>query len=310
MRIGNRIFPYPTLNSNATLSEYKDEANFSLRFDVNSDNELPKDEHGMILRNVHFELTDDILINFFMSGKLKCALIVECSATVYRKMFDLDVMPQDVVLQTLDLKGAVDVSAYLWATENIDSYRNTYFDDDYLGYSFDIEKYDILAVDDGFRFRIDVDPIEDNKMPSIFTIVQKNSNDQEMDYTYNQNGIVISLSPAYFKRYETIKNKADVNNIMFAIMAIPTLAGSLFDIRSKGEQYNEIDEIVENYSWFKAVCKRYLKVVGTELTMEDFLNIDSLKLAQIVMNHASCNGIKNFADFLIRGVERDDGEDE
>lgn len=309
MRIGNRLFPYPTLNREDSLTEYGSLSKFELVFDSSPEGELPKTATGQVLKNVRFDLTDARLLELYRENKVKCGLIVESAASTYRVMHDLTMAPQDIHLNNADLKGAVNVSAYLWATEDIKGYRSDDFKSDYASYSFDIEKYDILAIDDGFKFQVNIDPADDNKMPSIFTIVPKDSSEKQMSYDTTASNIIISLPYRYYQRYDNIKGKADFKNVMFSIIAIPALAGSLADIKAKFGEDGEIDDVTEQFRWFRAVCKRYAKVTGSELTSEAFTELNPMELAQIVLNDAPCNGIEEFSDFLLHGKERED-EDE
>ena len=50
-------------------------------------------------------------------------------------------------------------------------YSDDDFLDDYEGNSFNIEKYDILGIDDGFSVRINYDETKDKKVSSIFLVI-------------------------------------------------------------------------------------------------------------------------------------------
>ena len=202
MRIGNRLFPYPTLNNNTELSEYREDSVFGITFDNDDNGELLKNENGQILKNIHFELNNSRLVELFNKGDVKCTLIVESPASNYRVYHDINMVPKDITISNADLKGTVSVSAYLWANTDIKDYVNESFSEIYSGYKFDIDKYDILAIDDGFKFQVDFDPLEDNKMPSIFTVVPKDSYDNNIEYQNRGKQIVIMLPVNYYKKYD------------------------------------------------------------------------------------------------------------
>ena len=310
MRIGSRLFPYPTLNNNKSLSEYGEDVTFSLVFDYDQNQELFKDEKGHIIKNAHFELTDERLMQMYEIGYIKCTMIVESPATNYRKSFDITNIPMDIHLNNSELKGAVTVSAYLWATIDINGYINTNFSEEYAEYDFDIEKYDIMAIDDGFKFQVEFDPVEDNKMPSIFTIVPKDSSEHHIEYEKRLNNIVISVPAHYYKQYDMIKGKEDWHNVMFGILAIPALAGCISEIKQEFIDETDIDEITGKYKWFRAVCNRYEKVQGRKLNCDELSEVSALVLAQTVLNNATCSGLDYVAEFLLHGVEKEEVDDE
>lgn len=305
MHIGNRSFPYPVLNRNEALSDYAAKSTFKLEFDVD-ENGAPIVKNGeVIFKNLHFTLTDSTLSELLEQGKLRGAFIVECSASVYRSRFDISTTPYDLQVSAHEINGNVVASCYLYATEDIIDFHSMGFIEEYAGYSFDIDKFDILAVDDGFKFKIELDPTEDDKVASIFTVVKKEDSGDIMSYVYNDKKIIIYLPSAYYDCYDNIKTKRECNNIAFAMLAIPVLSGCLDDISAR---YESMEEILESYSWFNAVCISYKRKTGNKLTFEDFDNMNKLELAQMVMNSASCNGLKDFDNMLLGGMNTADEE--
>lgn len=310
MHIGNRIFPYPVLNRNEANSDYVADSVFRVEFDVD-ESAAPIVQNGeVIFKNLHYTITDAALSALLEQGKLKGAFIVECSASVYRNRFDISAVPYDLRVSAHEINGNVVVSCYLYATENIAGFKSTDFLPEYAGYSFDIDKFDILAVDDGFKFKIELDPAEDDKVASIFTIVKKEDNGNIMSYDYDDKKIIVRLPAAYYECYDNIKTKKECNNIAFAMIAIPALACCLEDISSR--EFGSIDEILDYYFWFNAVCISYKRRNGNALTFEDFESMNKLELAQMVLNSASCNALRDFDNMLLGGLNHpeEEGEDE
>lgn len=308
MHIGNRIFPYPVLNRNEALSDYSPESSFMVEFDVD-ENGAPIVQNGeVVFKNLHYTLTDASLASLIEQGKLKGAFVVECSASVYRSRFDISSVPYDLHVSAHEINGNVVASCYLYAAEDIPDFRSTGFIPEYSEYSFDIDKFDILAVDDGFKFKIDLDPSEDDKVASIFTVVKKEDGGDIMSYDYDDKKIIIHLPSAFFDDYDNIKTKKECNNIAFSILAIPALACSIEDILSR--QYESIEDILEYHSWFKAICISYKRRTGSELTFEELQSKNKLELAQLVLNSASCNALKDFDNMLLGGMNSTEEEGE
>ena len=308
MHIGNRIFPYPVLNRNEALSDYCAESKFSVQFDLD-ENGAPIVKNGeVIFKNLSYTITDESLIALIEQGKLKGAFIVECSASVYRSKFDISSTPYDLHVSAHEINGNVVASCYIYATEDIENFKSSGFISEYAGYSFDIDKFDILAVDDGYKFKIELDPTEDDKVASIFTIVKKEDDSDIMSYDYDDKKIIVRLPAAYYDCYDNMKTKKECNNIAFAMIAIPALSCCLEDIHSR--QYGSIEEILDYHAWFNAVCISYNRRTGNALTFEEFDTANKLELAQMVLNSASCNALKDFDNMLLGGMNTTDEEGE
>lgn len=308
MRIGNRLFPYPTLNNDENLSEYKN-SSFVLHFDTDENGGMIYQDENIIIKNVHIELSNSELSNLLDRGLVKCSLIVESAVASYREMFIINKEPVDVVLNKNDLADMVFVSAYIWATEDIERFKTSSFKEEYSGLEFEIDKYDILAIDDGFKFRLDVNPEDDNKLPSIFSIVQRDGDDNLVEVYSNKERVVISLTSEYYNKYESIKAMPGINNAMFGLLAVPALTAEINKIKNSSEGIS-IDEIIEHNRWFKPICASYEKSTGLPLTDEEFADAEPIKIAQAVINFASANGLKDYADFLLHGTDNESGEDD
>lgn len=306
MQLGNRVFLYPVLNKNDNLSDYKESSTFMVSFDTNEDGSPYVVDGKVIFKNLHYTITDDSLKELIEEEKLKGAFIVECSASVYRNKFDISQTPYDLPVSVHELNGNVVTSCYIYATEDITGFKSDGFIDDYKNYTFDIDKFDILAADDGYKFKIDLDPTEDDKVSSIFTVIPLETNESIMKYENGDRNITIELPREYFNSYDIIKRKKEYNNIAFSMIAIPVLSNCISEINTY--EWEDIDSICDEHKWFNAVRISYKRKKGTELILENFYEMNSLELAQLVLNNASCNGVKDFENMLVGNG--DDDEDE
>lgn len=300
MHIGNRNFPYPVLKKNELLSDYVAESTFKLEFDVGEDGAPIVLNGEVVFKNLCYTIKDASLIELLKQGKIKGAFIVECSASVFRSIFDISDTPYDLRIPANKINGNVVASCYLYATEDIADFKSAGFISEYAGYSFDVDKFDILAVDDGFRFRIELDPTVDDKVASIFTVVKKEGDSDIMTYENKDKNIVIYLPAVYYGSYDNIKTRRECNNIAFAMLAIPVLAACLDEVYAN---YDSMEDILDGHPWFNAVCISYKRKTGDDLVYEVFEGMNKLELAQIVLNSASCNGIMDFGNMLLGNME-------
>lgn len=309
MRIGKKLFPYPTLNNSVELSAYKNTSSFELVFKTINESELIKIDDAIILKDVCFKLENEMLFNMYHEGKLECGLIVECSSTIYREMFKIYDSPIDIQIPLKNLNDVVYISSFLYTAGNITGFSNNDFDDDYMNYKFDLEKYDIVAIDDGYKFRIDVDPDLDNKVASIFTIVRSNNQDERVSYESGEFKINIYLSPDYYGEYEQLKKTSVANNLIFGILIIPVLVRCLEEIKFNLQDVDDIEDLIEQKKWFKSICISYEKRTGRKIMLEEFKDIDPFELSQLVLNDSTCKGLSDISSVLWNragGIEEDE----
>lgn len=296
MRIGNRIFPYPVLNSNTDLTNYLDCSKFYFEFETTSEGQVIVENGSIQFKGLHFILKNRELDDLYRKGKIKAAFVLECSSSAYRKSFPLGLEPKDLKIEACDLNGTVSASAYLYANCDIRKYSNREFNDIYRNYKFDLDKFDILAVDDGGNFRVNVDPTEDDKVSSIFTVVRDERDDEIVAVDCESRKIVIRLPRPYYEQYCKMKRMNDYNNISFAMLAVPALTSCLSEIRKS--DFESLDDLIENYTWMDSVQKAYKHVTGKEFDLDILKKEQPFKIAQILLNHSSCKGIKSFGEMI------------
>ena len=280
MRVGRKLFPYPVINNSEKVSSFKN-ASFSLVYEDASD------EENLILKNTHLIIDDMNLINLISTGKVKGALIIECSSTIFREKKEIDLENRDIIIPLSDLNDKVYISSFLYATENINGYKSENFLDDYVDYSFNIEKYDILAADDGFFKTIEYDQEEDQKNDSIFSVIKTKKIDT-MLVDISQKKIIIKLPESEHGLYTNLRYNKTYQPLFFSMMAIPALSNVLQKFK---DQDMDIEDIADDYYWFNAILVSYEKIYGKKLTNEIFNETETLTLAQKLLNNSTLEGI-------------------
>lgn len=307
MQLGNRLFPYPVLNSMKELSNFQKDVSFELSITLDQRGQIMKNRDNVILKDVHFKLDDEDLLCLFHEGKIACYLIVESPSSIYRQKFVLTDVPQTYQIPLGKLKDDVYLSAYCYATCDIHNYFCKFFEEDFKDYVFDLKKYDIVAADDGMKFVLERDLDEDNKVSSIFVIVKSEDNTNTISYDMKSDKIYIYLPRKQHEYYGSLKVTSEWNDIFFSMIAIPVLTACFSDLKSifKEENY-DFQLLLENYRWFKSVMKSYKKEKGIDLSDEEFQANSSLELAQIVFNYSSINGITKFFELVNHVGESED----
>ena len=275
MQVKGKIFPYPVINNNKAFSNY-DNKIFQISF------EPQEDDKSYILKNCKFECDSSIINKLYIDGKIGIVLIIECSSTVYRKAFDVSNIEQDFFLKKVDFTEKVEVSMFAYAKESF-TIRSDEFDEDYTNIDFEIEKYDIVGVNDGFNVRFRHEESEDNLVQSIFSVIP--SDDLEPGkYLVECNlgrKITITLSKIDHNNYKIIYTVPAYKEVFFNMILIPSLIEGLSLCKAiLVDDIKDIDDIENQYLWFRSITSAYKKLKGVELTKQDFKNISPVFLAQ------------------------------
>lgn len=302
MQIGNKMFPYPTINNIGLRNCFKET---TYAFKCNDYN----DGQNYILEDAYVEINNENIKRLMLEGYLGVGLIIECSTTVYRKMYEITTEPQTIKIPIGDLRDRVEISCYIYAKKDIERFEDDDFLEDYNGYSFKIDKNDIIAIDDGYTTVIDYDESVDKKVSSIFQIIRDKSADS-MVIEKKAKKIVISLPDEQFTYYDNLRRNDNFQNIFFSMIAIPALTYCLKEFQDavRAGDY-DLDSIEMEYNWFISVRKAYKNQFDIELNEEILKNTNVSVVAQKLLNNGNLKGIKDLFDISI-GRKIYGGEDD
>ena len=301
MHIGKRLFPYPILNNDVLYSQYKT-ANFSLLYSEI----VTKEEY--ILDGIKCDLNSNFLKELINKGAAKIICIVECAETMYRKSFPLSCEPKKIIIPLTELNGKVSVSAFVVATKDIEEYVSDDFLDDYEGYTFQIEKNDILAVDEGYVNRVDFNKDEDTKKSSIFIVIKdKTIKDETMTVEFDVDKIIVKLPEEQWNIYDKMKRIQKYQSLFFSILATPALGQALISLKLTSDS---VDQLKLDYRWFNSFAVAYKNVFGEELTDEIFEKMsDTNLIAQKLLNTPVTKAIDDLFQMTIEQIGgNDDGD--
>lgn len=306
MQIGKKIFPYPTLNNSKNVSCFKN-SRFGL---VYEDSDASEDKDYLVLKNAHIELDNESLISLLKDGTINAVVIIECSSTVFRKSYDVSIFPKDIKIPLSSLSEKVVISCFLYATKNF-SYINDDFLDDYQGYEFQIEKYDILAIDDGYVTNIEYDESKDKKVSSIFRIIKDEFVTDVIKINEGTKTIEIHMPTNQYSLYDNMKNNDNFQCLFFSILAIPALVYVLQEIKDQ-IIYEEVslDEISFNYRWLDSIRHAYKEIYNEELTEEMFRDLDVVEVSQKLMNSSTTSAIDDLNRLTIANIYKGDDDNE
>lgn len=292
MQIGNKMFPYPTINNIELRSCFKETTYAFKCIDYN-------DGHNYVLEDAYVEINNEYIKILMSEGYLGAGLIIECSTTVYRKMYEIAIEPQTIKIPIGNLRDKVEISCYIYAKKEIENFQDNDFLEEYNGYSFKIDKNDIIAIDDGYTTVIDYDETVDKKVSSIFQIIRDKSA-ESMIIEKKTKKIVISLPDEEFTYYDSLRRNDNFQNIFFSMIAIPALTYCLKEFQDaiRTGDY-DLDSIELEYNWFISVKKAYKNQYNIELSEEILKNCNVSVVAQKLLNNGNLKGIKDLFDISI-----------
>lgn len=278
MQIRGKLFPYPVLNQNSVFSNYLS-CDFEMIFEDAST------EDNLILHNVGFK-TNSLTINKLIEeDKIAVALILECSDVIFRKSYDITKKNIDIIISKQELSGKIELSIFAYAkTEFI--YVPEEVDEDYKGIEFPIDKYDIVAANDGVSSTILHRDTEENLVKSIFSIqplVSVEDGMFEVQYE-NSRKILISMSKYDHSNYNIVYSRPIFQEVFFNMMLIPALSQALTQCFNEVKNGTDVDDISITYQWFPSIQKQYKRLKGEELTNEIISNIQQpISFAQEIL---------------------------
>lgn len=277
MQVRGKLFPYPVLNNNLALSNYANKT-FDLLFEDKSD------DNNLYLQNVGYYCNSASINKLIEGGKIGVLLIVESANVIYRKKIDITNGKIDFEISNQELSGKIEISMYAYSKESF-TYIADEVDSDYKDLSFEIEKYDIIAINDGISRTILHKDSEENLVKSIFSIQPLSSIEDGMfDVQYeNSRKILISMSDHDHGNYNIVYSMPTYQEVFFNMILIPSLTQALSKCFFEVQRGADLDDIILNFQWFASIQKQYKRLTNNELNRENFLSIPPIQLAQMVL---------------------------
>lgn len=300
MQISKKMFPYPIINREKDYSTYVS-STFNLKVDEEDTEKI------LYLKNVHYYTDSLVLTKLINDGLASVCLIIECSDMIYKKQYQIfSDKTIDIELNKADFNGKVVYSLYAYATQNFTLHSSNEFLEDYRNIDYDLEKYSILAGDDGKTVVFNHEESEDNVISSIFTIIPKvDCQDKWFTVDYDTDKkIIITLNQADFNNYKEMFNIANYKEVFFSFLLVPSLTEALMRCKDYLNEF-EIDEIIDRYSWFGAVTAAYKKQNNKELTKEILKDLSPVVLAQQLLGQPISISLKTLLNSL-----QSEGEDD
>jgi len=151
---------------------------------------------------VTFLHNNDDLLKLINSGKAEYLCEATCTNTVFRQVFTSKTENIVFEIPKKKVKGRVEFTCLLVATEDIENYSNANAHSDYSGYTFDIDKGDILAHFGESYFSADIQ-YEKLKAVSSFMGIVENETEKYTIIDLKKSKIEIQLPTESYNLYRS-----------------------------------------------------------------------------------------------------------
>ena len=289
MEIKYRLYPYPVLWDKN--DDYKKPSKFLAEVEA-------KENFKNIKLKINFLLKDKEIENLIKENKAEYVVHIEATSTYFRELISTREAEINYDLKDNDILGRLQMSFFILAKEDILDYKNSNFNEDYSGESFNLKKGNIIAIADSYRF--DIEKNDDNleKVSSIFSICQKETVEQTgMTVDMNSEKIRIALNKTDYINYHQLSQNSNNINIINSIIIFPAL---IFIFEQLKKDFDEND--FADYKWFRALRKIFEK--NNQSLNKDLLENElSIDLAQKILNYPIERAFNSLKD-------ENDGDDE
>lgn len=213
MRLSNRSFPHPVVGNADDVPDSAFQANC----------EFESDPTNFYL-TANVTCSSQTLLKAIKKGDACYALHVECSNTLFRRIYDFDGETHRVTIPATSIHNTVEVHVFVRAKKSFPKYMVDGSHPDYQGSTFVVGSGDILAISDGFTFEAE-HPVDPLRRVGALVEVHKSTTtgDHPMDVEFNQDKIRIILCEADHAAYADMKGVPFLTNHLTTTLVLPVL---------------------------------------------------------------------------------------
>ncbi len=232
MRIKNKLFPYPTVQSNNGV--YK-----SAKYDTLISC-LIEGNQCKLLFQAHINIPE--IQELIEKGQASYVFHLECARTYFRRVVAFQTERHGIIISGNDVDRQLEVCPMIVATEDINSFTCTDLSDIFSGEEISFEKGDIIAIGSQQLLTIVKEQDTLKKLSSIFYV---DSYPDDMDNKHmsiipddKQIGILIPKNDA--ARFRQCKDDPKRKNTLFSAFYFPALIGVVDLMKSQdGEEFSD-----------------------------------------------------------------------
>ena len=263
MKFDNYQFPHPV------LTNFTDDIEGNPSF---SEEIIDKEDIYSI--EISYSVDNQNIEDYLKEDRVIFICEVNCSGTVYRNSFQSNVDMITFDIEKTLVRGKVEFSSYLIASQDITNYTNPYSHPDYNGFSFELEPGDVLVYFGDFSFNAEINYKKLKAVSSFLKIEERNDIDIS-DFDIDNNRIIVKLPVNDYKIYrkQPIAKNEDFAPVFHASIVFCALLYALQNI----EKHDD---------------KMWAQVIKTRLEENEFEGLslepesgDQVQIAQILLGN-------------------------
>lgn len=181
-----------------------------------------------------FKIVNEALQNLIEKKQAMFVSHLYCRGTMYRDVFKSEKNINDAIkIISHKLNGEVEIDFFICANESIASYSSKEFNTDYSGYSFSVDKGDILAYAGKGKFFANKSPEELKSISALMNIDSTGKSNHAMFNDYAGDKITIMLCKEDYENYQIVKRSVLWVNILLSCIVLPALTEALHYISTE-----------------------------------------------------------------------------
>ena len=286
MEVSYKLYPYPV------LAFYNDDyVDSSFEINVTESH----DRHH-ILFNFDVQLDNDHLNSLIETDLAEFAVHIECSSTLYRNFIRFNDSSFEFEIPSGQLNGKINLCPYIISKTDIEEYRNPNFNFYFNGMSFSVEKNNTLAVGVQTDIIIEKDYDDLKNVASIFVVTPNFDEDCKEVIYYLNDVITIQVPKKEFDKIKILGIDQKNNELINSLLIGPVLVKIFETVKNREDILEEYGE----HKWFRAI-NRALAKQDIHFESDNFKSLDSINLAQRILESPILKGVSNLFDQKIQG---------
>ncbi|MFD2446594.1 hypothetical protein ACFSO7_21885 [Bacillus sp. CGMCC 1.16607] len=274
----NPALPYPILSKEN--NSYNNSS-----FDVLVD---PKKSFGQLVLEVEFALKNDNLQELIDQGKAIFALHIECPLTSFRSLFKGDQKTLTIKIEEQQIRGRIDVHAFILANDHIVDYTNPDWNTFYFGIPITYEKGNILAFGSAGEIVLQEEAAEEQNLPSIVT-VRRAGNREYVGIELGTNQILVLLPEQLYKQYADY-GSSRLKATILSMIILPALIDVFHTIKADPSAY-------EDTRWYQVLVQIFENNhVPFERVLNDLMPV--IEAVQLVLRNPLIASFKEIEKLL------------
>lgn len=248
MEVKERHFPYPIIAKWSDDIQYQAES--SLVPTINKE----KDSYVLAYR---VAINNPTIMNLIRSNKATLVMHIECTNSLYRKLFPLplngsDIFEGEVIISADEIYGKADATIMVIATDTISNYTPEGIHADYDGVACELQKGDYIAAIETYKIPLRQ---EYDLLKKISTIIVFNRDDKRkkgpIQVDFYDDKLVAKLPIKLHDTYQELKDYKNCTAILTSMLVVPVLMEGLSHIKELWSERGSRSE-----RWFNLLCQK------------------------------------------------------